>query len=50
MEWAIAVSIPLIGSNLFKCKEVRVKEAAIAVSIPLIGSNLFKYTCEEGSS
>ena len=40
---ATIVSIPLIGSNLFKLElaelfEVEVKD----VSIPLIGSNLFK--------
>ena len=40
----VKVSIPLIGSNLFKC--VGMKSAILAlchiVSIPLIGSNLFK--------
>ena len=43
----LKVSIPLIGSNLFKfgmqINDLKVTE----VSIPLIGSNLFKY-CSGG--
>ena len=37
------VSIPLIGSNLFKSEEaVEALKQLESVSIPLIGSNLFK--------
>ncbi len=40
-----SVSIPLIGSNLYKLNQFTVQtlEEIMDVSIPLIGSNLYKY-------